>query len=279
MSLEEDIDESMKEGAAYVDTLIKDTNTQSPLCRFWKVVMEKNVPAHQAEPWAVDALGDAQRSEVQDLLAKHYNARLQGGKLSDYDIRVDLFDSKAGLPVWDLTRVPAGKISENTRIQVDLETHDQVWCRPDESLVCKALRHFTKNPSISNAQLRAEFEAFVDNRGKSLADGFQTVCATPGDAESWMSVPLSEMVKGGYSQQVQRHNEKALYRNTAAKKSAEWLLCTKKGSWAFCDSETKKATQTERCGVSQLRRATYRPYHAPDGVFLRIDSPWEGGRH
>ena len=242
MFLEEHIDENMEEGAAFVDTVIQHANTLSPLCRFWKVLMMRgNLPAHEVEPWAeTDILDDAQRSEVQDLLAKHYNARLQGGKLSDYDIRVDLFDSKAGLPVWDLTRVPAGKISENTRIQVDLETHDQVWCRPDESLVCKALRHFTKNPSISNAQLRAEFEAFVDNRGKSLADGFQTVCATPGDAESWMSVPLSEMVKGGYSQQVQRHNDKPLYRNTAANESAEWLLCTKKGSWAFCDSEIKE---------------------------------------
>ncbi len=169
------------------------------------------------------------------------------------------YDSTGGLPVWDFTRVPEGKISENTRIMVELETIDQVWCRPDASLACKA-DGFPPEP---------------------LTDGFQTVCATPGDDASngWMSVPLSEMVKGGYSQQVQRHNEKALYRNTAAKKSAEWLLCTKKGSWAFCDSETKKATQTERCGVSQLRRATYRPYHAPDGVFLRIDSPWEGGRH
>ena len=249
MPLEEHIDENMKDGAAFLDALIQDTIMLSPLCRFWKVVMEKNVPAHQAERWAVtDVLDDAQRSEVQDLLAKHYNARLQGGKLSDYDLRVDLFDSTAGLPVWDFTRVPAGKISENTRIMVELETLDQVWCRPDGSLACKALGQFTKAPRISEAQLLAELEAFQVNRAKALytdvgaevADRFQTVCATPGDADSWMSVPLLEMVKGGYSQQVQRHNDKPLYRNTAANESAEWLLCTKKGSWAFCDSEIKE---------------------------------------
>jgi len=124
--------------------------------------MEKKVPAHALEPWAVtNSLDDAQRSEVEELLAKHYNALLQGGKLSAYDIRVDLFDAKAGLPMWDLTSVPAGTISENTRIRVQLETGDQVWCRPDPSLASKALKQFTKKTSISEAQLRAEFEAFV----------------------------------------------------------------------------------------------------------------------
>ena len=36
------------------------------------------------------------------------------------------YDSTGGLPVWDFTRVPEGKISENTRIMVELETIDQV---------------------------------------------------------------------------------------------------------------------------------------------------------
>ncbi len=212
-------------------------------------MIAKNFPAHEVEPWAqTDILDDAQRREVRDLLGKHYNARLQGGKLSVNGMRVDLFDAKAGLPVWDLTRVPVEKISENTRIHVQLETTDQVWCRPDASLACKALRLCRKKPSISEAQLRADLEAFVDaeleafkvHREEALADGLQTVCATPGDAESWMSEPLSEMVKGRYSLQVQRHNDKPLYHNTAANESAEWLLCTKKGSWAFCDSEMKE---------------------------------------
>ena len=252
MPLEEHIDENMQDGAAYVDTRIQDSITLSPLCRFWKLVMAKNVPAHQAEPWAVThVLDDAQRSAVQHLLAKHYNARLQGGKLSDYDLRVDLLDSTAGLPLWDFTLVPAGKISENTRIMVELETLDQVWCRPDASLACKALGQFTKKPGISKTQLHAEVETFQVNRKQALADGFppdsladglQTVCATPGDDElnGWISVPLSEMVQGAYSQQLQRHNDKPLYRNTDANKTAEWLLCTKKGSWAFCDSESKE---------------------------------------
>jgi len=151
----------MEEAPAFVETLIQQVNMRSPLCRFWTIVMAKNVPAHAVEPWAeTDNLDDAQRIHVQHLLQYHYNARLQGGHLSANDMRVDLFEAKPGLPLWDLTRVPAEKISEKTRIHVQLETTDQVWCRPDASLACKALELCTKNDSISKAQLRAEFEAF-----------------------------------------------------------------------------------------------------------------------
>jgi hypothetical protein len=59
---------------------------------------------------------------------------------------------------WAAPRV----FTENTRIHVKLETEDQVWCGPDPSLACKALELFTKKTSISEAQLRAEFKAFVD---------------------------------------------------------------------------------------------------------------------
>jgi len=159
----------MEEAPAFVEPLIQQVKMLSPLCRFWTIVMAKNVPAHAVEPWAeTDNLDDAQRIEVQHRLQEHYNARLRGGHLSANDIRVDLFDDNAGLPTWDLTRVPAGKISENTRIHVQLETEDQVWCRPDASLASKALSLFTKKTSISKAQLREEFEAFVDAHLKTF---------------------------------------------------------------------------------------------------------------
>ena len=117
----------------------------------------------------------------------------------------------------------------------------------------------SKKPGISAEMLCAELDVFqaaeskifqVNHEGaladgfplEALADGLQTVCATPGDDKlnGWISVSLSEMVQGRYSQQLQRHNDKPLYRNTDANKTAEWLLCTKKGSWAFCDSESKE---------------------------------------
>ena len=272
----------MEEAPALADTLLQQVNMISPLCRFWKIVIANNVPAHQPEPWAeTGILDNTQRIEVEDLLAKHYNARLQNGQLPAYDIRVDLFDSNGGLPMWDLTRVPARQISRNTRIHVKLETEDQVWCGPDPSLACKALELFTKKTSISEAQLRAEFKAFVDaqfeafkvNPEEALADGLQTLCATPGDAASngWMSVHLSEMVKGGYSQQVERHNDKLLYRNTAAHKSAEWLLCTKKGSWAFCDSESKEGNTDGEVWGESVEAVEVSPISCPR---WRISQDW-----
>ncbi len=173
----------MEEAPAFVDTLLQQVNTLSPLCRCWTIVMAKNVPANEPEPWAVmNSLDDDQRILVEELLAKHYNALLQGGKLSANDIRVDLFDGNAGLSTWDLTRVPAWKICKHTRIRVQLERGDQVWCKPDASLACKTLERFTRETSISGAQLRAEFEAFKDEYLKAfrvhpeeaLVDGFHT---------------------------------------------------------------------------------------------------------
>jgi hypothetical protein len=187
------MDADMEEAPALEDTLLQQVNMISPLCRFWKIVIANNVPAHQPEPWAeTGILDNTQRIEVEDLLAKHYNARLQNGQLPAYDIRVDLFDSNGGLPMWDLTRVPARQISRNTRIHVKLETEDQVWCGPDPSLACKALELLTKKTSISEVQLQEDFKAFVDaqfesfkvNPEEALADGLQTLCVTPGDAAS-----------------------------------------------------------------------------------------------
>jgi hypothetical protein len=168
MSLETHEDEKNEEGETYVDTVIKDITTSSPLCRFWKLVMHGSDPAYEVEPWKEDVLDDEQRSLVQELLAKHFNARVQGVELSD--IHVDLFTSFAGLPVWADTGVSPEIITIHTRIKVELRTGDLVWCRPDTSFAWKALRQLQNGswPRFSQTELDAALKSFQDGDEQSL---------------------------------------------------------------------------------------------------------------